>query len=613
MRRSMMVGGGCALMLLCAGQAMGAFTLTSTPIALTGAAYQNTALGPNLPGAFFNDLSAPVASISGGVAIFRGGTNLIPSGSGGVWIWNLGGTGANTNVVKLGDAAPVTGSYTTGGFNNLLINAAGQYAFRDNVAPSGALYSNPGVLGRLLANGDTAPVTGATVNPTFSSFGNTMGMTTSGMVATTATITGGTPAVITTSGATQNNTGFWGGTPGALTLLVRQSDTTGVPNVLVGSMNTVGTGFSLNNNGKLLFSNTLQGSAVTTTGASNQFALLTTRNGSAEIVARRNDAFPDSNGVLVSGVPAGEAAVYNSPGTGAAGSNLNDQGRLIFTSTLRTASTGTPANGTPTSGGSSAVFSDHRDGTLRTVARHTQAIPASTGLSGLQWGSTFSTPIINGSNTIAFSNGGMTGTDPITNQPVTSAANAGVFKVDSSGTMTKVYRAGDAAPAYSAVSGNPALNQNAGTVLFSGTPSSLAMNSSGQMAFVSSLSGTGIVSGAVGNNNALFAVDTDGTIILIAQKHMLFNVGPGDNRIVSSSGVGSVIGGGGQDGRGTSLDDQGNLIFWLTFTDVIVDPSLGGGGDVITSSGLFVVKIPAPGSAGLLALGGLLAARRRRR
>lgn len=603
-------------MALCAGQAMGAFVLTSTPIALSGQAYQNTALGPNQAGAYFSNLTSPNPSIAGGMVIFRADTNLVQSvngGSGGLWIWNQGNLGLNNKVVQIGDAAPTTGSYTTSGFNNPLVNAAGQFAFRDSTSTAGALYSNPGSMGRLLAIGDTAPVIGATTNPTFSAFGNSMNMNSSGVAATTATITGGVPAVITTTGATQNNTGIWAGTPGSLSLLVRQSDPTGIANVLVGSLGNIGTGFTFNNNGKLLFSNTLQGTAVVTSGNSNNTALLSTRNGSLEIVARRGDAFPDANGVLVAGVPAGEAAVYNSISTGASGSNMNDQGRLVFVSSLRTASTGTPANGTPTAGGSAALFSDHQDGTLRTVARHTQSLPVSTGLSGLNWGSTFSNPVINGSNTIAFSNGGMTGTDPLTNLPVTSSANGGVFKVDSSGVMTKVYRMGDAAPAYSGASGNPALNQNTGTVLFGGTPGNIAMNSVGQMAFVAGLTGTGIVQGGIGNNSALFAVDSNGDIFLVAQKHMLFQVAPGDMRIVSSSGIGTVIGSGGQDGRGASLDDNGNLVFWLQFTDVIVDPSLGGGGDVITSSGVFVFHIPAPGSAGLLALGGLVAARRRRR
>lgn len=616
MRGSTILGGGCAALALCAGQAMGAFVLTSMPIALSGASYQNTAQGPNQAGAFFSNLTSPNPSIAGGMVIFRADTNLVSSvngGSGGLWVWNQGNLGVNNKVVQIGDAAPTTGSYTTSGFNNPILNASGQFAFRDSTSTSGALYSNPGTMGRLLGIGDSAPVIGATTNPTFSGFGTSMNLNSSGAAATTATITGGVPAVISTTGVTQNNTGIWAGTPGSLSLLVRQADPTGVANVLVGSLGNIGTGFTFNNNGKLLFSNTLQGSAIVTTGNSNQLALLSTRNGSIEIVARRGDAFPDANGVLVGGVPAGEAAVYNAPGTGAAGSCMNDQGRLVFTSTLRTASTGTPANGTPTSGGSAALFSDHQDGTLRTVARHTQPIPASTGLTGLNWGSTFSNPVINGSNTIAFSNGGMTGTDPLTNLPVTSSANGGVFKVNSAGVMSTVYRMGDAAPAYSGASGNPALNQNTGTVLFSGTPSNIAMNSSGQMAFVAGLGGTGIVQGAIGNNSALFAVDWNGDIFLVAQKHMLFQVAPGDMRIVSSSGIGSVIGSGGQDGRGASLDDNGNLVFWLQFTDVIVDPSLGGGGDVVTSSGVFVFHIPAPGSAGLLAIGGLVAARRRRR
>ena len=62
---------------------------------------------------------------------------------------------------------------------------------------------------------------------------------------------------------------------------------------------------------------------------------------------------------------------------------------------------------------------------------------------------------------------------------------------------------------------------------------------------------------------------------------------------------------GNQDGRASNLDDNGNLVFTLSFSDTM--------GGSVTSSGVFYTHIPSPGASGLLAVAGLVAARRRRR
>jgi hypothetical protein len=115
--------------------------------------------------------------------------------------------------------------------------------------------------------------------------------------------------------------------------------------------------------------------------------------------------------------------------------------------------------------------------------------------------------------------------------------------------------------------------------------------------------GSGIV--AAQNNFALFACDELGVTRLVAQSGTAFEVAPGDVRIVApnvANALGSVLsltlGSGGQDGRGSSLNDSGLLTFALRFTD--------------GSSGVFYTQIPAPGAAALLGFGGLIAARRRR-
>jgi MYXO-CTERM domain-containing protein len=603
-------------MLFAAGQAHGQAICPSWPIALTGAPHASDQYGPNQGPAYFTDLTSPNSNISRsgastGMVIFRGDTNLVGAvgtpGSGGLWTWQ----GTNNKVVQISDPAPITGSYTTGGLNNPIVNDAGQFAFRDNTATTGAMYSNPGTMGRLLKPLDVAPGTGGA---TFSTFTNNLYMNASGSSVMLAglTVGSGSPVIVANpAGANANNRGYWGGTPGALSLLVYQGDqlyspsNIAVTDVQVGTID--GSAFAYNDGGKLLWTGDLQGAAVNTTagspagvGVGNSKALMSTRSGFQEVIARRGDSFPDATGATFTSTTATDGVCYRTITTGSA-LDMNNAGRVVYSASLRTsAATG---GALPTTGGTIALFSDN-NGTLRTIARETQPLPAMTGLgTGLNWGVGFGANAINGANTIAFVSSSMTGTDPATGLAVTSAANSGLFTMDSAGTCKKILRSNDPAPASSAVSGNPALGQNAGTVLFSGVPTAYSFNALGQIAFVDGLTGTGIVTGLVGNNSALFGVDTDGSICTIAQKGMLFHVGAGDDRIVSSISFTPGMSGG-QDGRASNLDDLGNIVFSLSFSDTV--------GGTATSSGVFYAHIPAPGSAALLGLGGLLAARRRR-
>src|SRR6185295_6070766 len=96
-----------------------------------------------------------------------------------------------------------------------------------------------------------------------------------------------------------------------------------------------------NASGRLLFSGALQGSGVSTVAPTNNQALMSTRNGFKEIIGRRGDAFPDATGTLVSGVPATDAAQYNTVGNSAT-ADMNNAGRVVYPATLRTAAAGTP-------------------------------------------------------------------------------------------------------------------------------------------------------------------------------------------------------------------------------------------------------------------------------
>ena len=623
----------------------------TTPIALTGSSYASQGYGPNLGAAYFTAFANPVSSTNympsvshtglfsgtGGVTFLADTSDVAapsgnPTGQGGIWAWNgtnpWTNSAANANLVEsfggtnsTPPSPPGGVSYTGAGFSCPMINSAGQSTFDDGsptLVPAGSAYSEAPSMGLLMNSGMTAPGTGGATFSTWSipnylnAFGNSM---------KESQVAGA--GVVTTAGPTQNNAGYWAGTPGSLTLLARQSDQLStsnqsqIPGVLIGAPAT--SGISYCDSGGLLWAGALQGSNVNTTtsgglptAANNAQGLISTRQGFEELIAQRGNSFPDSSGSFYTGAST-DGVQYN---TVASAPDMNNAGSVVFSSSLRTS-----GGATPTTNGTAALFSDN-SGILRTVARGTFALPSMPNLPmGLNWGNTFGATAINGAGTIAFTNSSMTGTDPNTNTAVSSAANSGLFEMNKLGVITKILRSGDTAPAWSAAAianpngnsnqayANPALGQNAGSVYFSGVPSSFAMNAQGELFFVDALTGPGIVGGPNGNNVGLFGVDSLGNICLIAQAGMDFTVAPGDVRVVSTAGLESILTTGNQDGRQSAIDDQGRIAFWLGFTDG-QQPS-GVHNTIVSSSGIFYTQVPVPGTVVLVSLGAVLAGRRR--
>lgn len=129
-----------------------------------------------------------------------------------------------------------------------------------------------------------------------------------------------------------------------------------------------------------------------------------------------------------------------------------------------------------------------------------------------------------------------------------------------------------------AVVNQPALDPllPAGAV-FTGLTNAFNFNSLDQLAFLAKIGGTGI---NTTNDDTLWFYDPVDGLKLIARENGLFTVAPGDLRTVRTIEFVSS-GGGGQDGRPSSLSDLGLLTFSLAFTN--------------NSNGLFVYGPPPTG------------------
>jgi hypothetical protein len=209
-------------------------------------------------------------------------------------------------------------------------------------------------------------------------------------------------------------------------------------------------------------------------------------------------------------------------------------------------------------------------GTVQAVALNNTVAPGGAG--GTY--TTFSNVTVNGSGQVAFSSTLTGGT-----------AASGLF-VGQPGAIKAL-----------ALAGAPADTTGATFASFS---SSELQNGSGQEAFVANLAGSNVFSGV--NSVALFA-GTPGNLVEVVRQGDKFDVDPGpgiDYRTVTGS-IGLLINAAGQDGKGLSFNDSGEIAFRLSFTD--------GSSGVFTSP----IPVPEPTSLGLLAAGAGLLLRRNRK
>jgi hypothetical protein len=126
-------------------------------------------------------------------------------------------------------------------------------------------------------------------------------------------------------------------------------------------------------------------------------------------------------------------------------------------------------------------------------------------------------------------------------------------------------------------------------VKFSGlSQTNLVFNAAGQIAFQSSLRGSGVNSE---NDLGLWATDLEGTLHLILRTGDLLEVAPSDFRTISGFEFHGDTGN--EDGRVSGFNDLGQLAFFAYFTD--------------GSSGIFVSNLVAvPEPIGLVVFGAYL-------
>ncbi len=540
-------------------------------------------LGPNMGAgtAFTSATGAALAQASinnQGKVLFNGGIGAAggPPFPGvtniGVFGWH---GGLNQMHALSGDLASDGIAYSTSLlFPNIKGGpAGGHYSFREttNAAHTG----NAGVETMAARVGMVMPGTGGATLNAVSTSPQTM-LNDSGVIGFRGNLNTGTGVpLVTTAAGVNNSNGLWSGTPGSLQLRARAADATGIANVTLGTIDA-GVGSALMDaNGQFAFTGGLQsavaGTIVTGVTNGNDAGVFSTRTGSLQVIARRGDATP-------AGLANEEFRTFSTLAS-------NSTGRIAFQSVNRIRT-----GATTTTTGDAVLYTDV-GGSLGEVVRQNQALPASTGIANANWGGFYSDLVMNNSGALAFKATGLGGTGVTTN-----VDNAGIFVRSSTGTISTIMQAG-----------TPAVDAP-GTIYSTSFQSGFNFNNAGQVAWVSNLAddpnipGTAVwtdalaPAGEFGNNLALYATDASGAVCLVVRKNDLVTLAPGDTRRVRAFAVGATAGA--DDGRGEFMNDSGQIVVALTFSDF--------------SSAIMLYTVPTPGSLALLGLGGLITARRRR-
>lgn len=538
-----------ALLILAGSVGSASAQVTLQTVALTARA---DVYGPGLGVATFSDLSGTGFSINNnGEVTFRGSLGASNSG---IWRWNGAG---NTAQVQTGEASPAGGAFLNS-FNMPIRNDAGQWTFREGAGATAKIFADFGSGLSLIARGSD-PVPGLT-GVTYSNIGTpSPGLSSAGHIPFPVSFAG---AGIVISGATANSSAIMIASPsGVPSIALRQNDSTGIADIRIGTITGTSLPLAVNDSGRFLTVTALQGGAVVTgAAAGNDQGLFSNRSGSLEMIAQRGSS-------AAGALDGANYRVISAP-------DMNNSGRIAFTSTLRDGSI--PA-ATTTLG---AVFTD-ASGSLAMIARGGATMPASTGFASHTWGNTFGDVAINNAGHVVFRDSGISGPGISAN-----VNDSVVITADAAGNLSTVMQVGTQAADLAA------------GVNYGGLNSGLAINAQGQVLFNSALTGAGVVTGPNGNNQGLFATDPNGLVHMIVRKGVPFEVAPGEFR--TPTNIASLGTTGGNDARPLGINDNGQVVFGLTFGD--------------GTSGIFVATVvPTPGAAVLAALSTIAMTTRRRR
>ncbi len=486
-------------------------TVTYQTVALTSDAAPGTGSG-----VVYSLFSNPVIDDTGQTAFWGLITGTGVGGTNDTGIWSEA-SGALSLVARTGSAAPGTAAGVVYIFMSTpVLNGAGQTAFHSSLTGTGVDSTNDrgiwsersGALALVAREGDAVPGTAAGVVYTSFITGSPV-FNDAGQTAFTGYFNG--PGVNIT-----NNQGIWSEGSGVLSLVARKGSA--APGTSAGVVysfffiNPV-----LNGSGQTAFWGKLTGTGVNVT---NNTGIWSQGSGVLGLIARSGSTAPGTAAGVV-------FASFDGP-------KLNGAGQTAFWGSL----TGTDVDNTNDTG----IWSEG-SGVLALVARKGSAAPDTA--QGVVFTSFGNDPILNDAGQIAF-RGALTGTG------VDGTNDTGIWS-EGSGALALVARSGDAAP------GTPA------GVMY-GRMNTPVLNGSGQTAFKSNLTGTGVTTV---NNWGIWATDSAGVLTLVARAGDLFDVNDDplidDLRTISLLAL--TVNSGGGDGYSTSFNDDGQLAFKLNFTD----------------------------------------------
>lgn len=500
-------------------------------------------------GQVFSSFSTPILDDLGRVS-FRGETAASDRG-----IWSEG-AGTLALIALEGGAAPGTGGGLYNVFtSNPVMTGGGSVVFGNSmlVGPGGVTGLNnggiwsdtSGTLSLIVREGNAAP---GTVGAVFEGLGDTPLFNDAGQIAMLSALLEGTGDV-----TQDNKIGIWTGAPGSLSLIARDGAVApGTAGAVFGAAPIedpfdpgtfypqpgIGAIGGLNDSGRIaVLARLYPGTGDAT--ESNDEGIWSNGSGTLDLIARKGTVAPGTTGGVFNGF-------NNSP-------VINNSGRVAFHSYLL------QGTGDVTADNDRGIWSN-RLGSLALVVRNGDAAPDVAGATFKNLGS----PMLNGLGRIAF-------VGKIDGPGITTQNDEGLW-FEGPGAMSLIAREGDAAPGTTGVFNS--LNLFADNFLLSDV---------GQIAFLAGLrSGIGGVTTA--NDRGIWATDANGQLTLVIREGDQIDVDndPLVDDIRTVRTIDFVLTKtGGDDGRGTPFNDNGQLAFRLTFTND-------------SSTGIFTATLPVP-------------------